>query len=132
MPDAFTLAADGLDQTADVSGILKYYNDPAGFAREAIAWKPGRSLAPYQGDVLASIPAEKRVSVRGPHGLGKSSASALAILWFSLTRDAAGRDWKCVTTAGAWRQLTHYLWPEIRKWSRLIRWDALGVPPDQP
>ncbi len=72
MPDAFSLAADELDETADVSGILKYYNDPAGFAREAIAWKPGRSLAPYQADVLGKIPAEKRVSVRGPHGLGKA------------------------------------------------------------
>lgn len=129
MPDAFSLAADELDETADVSGILKYYDDPAGFAREAIDWKPGRSLAPYQADVLGEIPRRKRVSVRGPHGLGKSSVSALAVLWFALTRDAAGRDWKCVTTAGGYRQLTHYLWPEIRKWSRLIRWEFLGIPP---
>lgn len=129
MPDAFSLAAAELDETADVSGILKYYDDPAGFAREAIAWKPGRSLAPYQGEALAEIPARKRVSVRGCHGLGKTSISAFAVLWFALTRDAAGRDWKCVTTAGSWRQLTHYLWPEIRKWSRLIRWDFLGLPP---
>lgn len=129
MPDAFSLAADELDETADVSGILKYYDDPAGFAREAIGWKPGRSLAPYQSEILAEIPARKRVSARGCHGLGKTTATALAVLWFALTRDAAGRDWKCVTTAGAWRQLSHYLWPEIRKWSRLIRWDFLGIAP---
>lgn len=129
MPDAFELAAAELDETADVSGILRYYDDPAGFAREAITWKAGRSLAPYQAEILAEIPARKRVSARGCHGLGKSTASALAVLWFALTRDAAGRDWKCVTTAGAWRQLTHFLWPEIRKWSRLIRWDFLGIPP---
>ena len=129
MADAFSLAADELDDTADVSGILRYYNDPAGFAREAVAWKPGRSLAPYQGEVLADIPARKRVSVRGPHGLGKTTTTAFAVLWFALTRDAAGRDWKCVTTAGAWRQLERYLWPEIRKWTRLIRWDLLGIPP---
>jgi hypothetical protein len=129
VPDAFSLAADELDETADVSGILKYYDDPAGFAREAIAWKPGRSLAPYQSEILAEIPARKRVSARGCHGLGKTTTTALAVLWFALTRDAAGRDWKCVTTAGGYRQLTHYLWPEIRKWCRLIRWDFLGIPP---
>ena len=71
MPDAFSLAADELDETADVSGILKYYDDPAGFAREAITWKAGRSLAPYQAEILAEIPARKRVSARGCHGLGK-------------------------------------------------------------
>lgn len=129
MPDAFSLAADELEDGADVSGILRFYDDPAGFAEQAIAWKPGRSLSPYQAEVLGKIPAGKRVSVRGPHGLGKSTTSALAVLWFALTRDAAGRDWKCVTTAGAWRQLTHYLWPEIRKWSRMVRWDFLGLPP---
>lgn len=51
------------------------------------------------------------------------------MLWFALTRDAAGRDWKVVTTAGAWRQLKEYLWPEIKKWARLVKWDELGRAP---
>ncbi len=127
--DAFALAADQLDESADVSGVLKYYDDPRGFATEAIAWPAGRSLAPYQGETLANLPVKKRVSVRGPHGLGKTTTTAIAVLWFAITRDAAGRDWKCVTTAGAWRQLEHYLWPEIKKWARRIRWDVLGIPP---
>ncbi len=127
--DAFALAADQLDESADVSGVLKYYDDPRGFATEAIAWPPGRALAPYQGETLANLPVKKRVSVRGPHGLGKTTTTAIAVLWFAITRDAAGRDWKCVTTAGAWRQLEHYLWPEIKKWARRIRWDVLGIPP---
>lgn len=38
-------------------------------------------------------------------------------------------DWKVVTTAGAWRQLQHYLWPEISKWAGRLRWDMLGRPP---
>lgn len=127
--DAFGIAAAQLDDTADVSGVLRFYDDPAGFAEQAIAWPPGRSLAPYQREVLAAVPVRKRVSVRGPHGLGKTAQSSLAILWFALTRDAAGRDWKCVTTAGAWRQLEHYLWPEVKKWAKRVRWDVLGVPP---
>jgi len=48
---------------------------------------------------------------------------SLAVIWFALTRDAAGVDWKCPTTAGAWRQLEQYLWPEIHRWAR---WPALG------
>ena len=46
---------------------------------------------------------------------------------FALTRD--GEDWKMPTTASAWRQLTKYLWPEIHKWVRRIRWDKVKRPP---
>lgn len=46
---------------------------------------------------------------------------------FSLTMD--GEDWKCPTTASVWRQLMKYLWPEVHKWSRLIKWDYVGREP---
>jgi hypothetical protein len=42
------------------------------------------------------------------------------VFWFASTREAAGADWKVVTTAGAWRQLQRYLWPEIHKWSKRL------------
>jgi hypothetical protein len=112
------------DQTA-----ARYLHNPEGFARECINWPAGRELAPYQGELLAAIPREKRVSARGPHGLGKSCTLAIAILWFALSSDAAGIDWKIPTTAGAWRQLQLYLWPEIHKWAKLVRWDMLGRGP---
>jgi hypothetical protein len=57
--------------------------------------------------------------LRGPHGLGKTALSALAILWFAVTRPI---DTKIPTTASAWRQLEKFLWPEIRKWYRLCDW----------
>jgi hypothetical protein len=47
------------------------------------------------------------------------------VLWFALTRDAAGVDWKVATTAGSWHQLTQYLWPEIHKWAGRLRWDVV-------
>lgn len=100
--------------------------DPARFAREAIRWPPGQSLAAYQDDVLTELPLKRRVALRGPHGLGKSCIDAIVVLWFAATRDAAGIDWKVLTTASAWRHLAVYLWPEIHKWSRRIRWDVLG------
>jgi hypothetical protein len=56
--------------------------------------------------------------------------------WFALTRDAmcaSGEgnitDWKCPITAGAWRQLEKFLWPEIHKWARRLRWDKIGRDP---
>lgn len=67
------------------------------------------------------------MAVRGPHGLGKTALNSWAILWFALTRE--GEDWKVITTASAWRQLEVYLWPEVHKWARMLRWDLLGRKP---
>ncbi|WP_284576789.1 hypothetical protein [Streptomyces sp. 2P-4] len=108
---------------------IRYMRDPVGWARDVIAWKPGQSLTTYQADAIGLLPEKKRVAIRGPHGLGKTGMAALVVLWFATTRDAAGIDWKILTTASAWRHLAVYLWPEIKKWARLIRWDVLGRPP---
>ena len=76
---------------------------------------------------MINLPRVERLSVRGPHGLGKSALCAWLIHWYALTRD--GKDWKIVTTASVWRQLEFYLWPEVRKWARRIIWDRVGRPP---
>lgn len=107
----------------------RYAYDPVGFARDCIRWPEGEGLAFYQDQVLADLVEHHRESVRGPHGLGKTTTAAVAVLWFALTRDALGRDWKVITTAGSWAQLTDYLWPEIHKWGRLLRWSKLGRAP---
>jgi hypothetical protein len=101
-----------------------YWDNPVSFARDCVDWRDGQGLAVYQEDALEHLPTHRRVSVRGPHGLGKTTTAALVILWFALTRD--GKDWKLVTTASAWRQLEKYLWPEVHKWARRLRWDAIG------
>jgi hypothetical protein len=111
------------------SGQARWLDDPVGFVTEAIDWPPGHHLTAYQAEILRQIPRQRRVAVRGPHGLGKTTVAALVLLWFSQTRDAAGIDWKAATTAGAWRQLEHYLWPEIHKWARRLRWDVLDCKP---
>jgi hypothetical protein len=111
------------------SAAVRWLHDPAGFAQEAIAWSPGQGLTAYQAEILQQLPLRQRLAVRGPHGLGKTAVNAIAVLWFAFTRDAAGVDWKAATTAGAWRQLEHYLWPEIHKWARRLRWDLLNRPP---
>lgn len=116
---ALRLKADTIE-----AGVARYADDPAGFAANCIDWR-GVGLAPYQEDALSALPEHRRVCVRGPHGLGKTTTAAATILWFALTREAAGKDWKIVTTASAWRQLIHYLWPEIHKWARRLDWDRV-------
>src|SRR5450755_2137531 len=105
-------------------GVARYYDDPLGFAADCIDWR-GDGLTEYQEEIIGELPARKRVAVRGPHGLGKSGIAAITILWFALTRDAAGVDWKIPCTAGSWHQLTQYLFPELHKWAGRLRWDKV-------
>lgn len=100
--------------------------DPVRWVEDCINFGPGEGLTSYQKDSMRSLVEHRKHAVRGPHGLGKSTTAALAVLWFALTRDLAAIDWKCPTTAGAWRQLQFYLWPEIHKWAKQINWNALG------
>jgi len=106
---------------------LTYRDDPVGFMRDCIEWPKATGPAPYQDEILRTLPIEKRVAVRGPHGLGKTALAAIVVLWFALTRD--GEDWKVLTTASAFRQLDKFLWPEIHKWARRLRWDKICRPP---
>ena len=105
---------------------LKYYNDPVGFAREYIKWETDKGLTSYQEEICGALLQHKRIAVRGPRRLGKSCISAILVLWFVFTRD--GEDWKVVTTASAWRQLTQFLWPEIHKWARRVDYEKMGRP----
>ena len=107
----------------------RYRDDPVAFAHDVIAWPGDGHPTTYQDEVLAALATESRVAVRGPHGLGKTALASIAILWFAITRE--GEDWKIPTTASAWRQLERYLWPEIHKWVRLVRWDLLGRDPPE-
>lgn len=107
--------------------LAPYRHDPVAFVHDLVIWPAGEGPAAYQDEILGELPGRKRVSVRGPHGLGKTALKAWAVLWFALTRD--GEDWKTPTTASAWYQLTHYLWPEVHKWSRRLDWAKIGRPP---
>lgn len=107
----------------------RYLNDPVGWVRRYIKWGDDEGLTPYQEEIVAHLPIKKRVAVRGPHGLGKTGLASIVVLWFALTREQAGLDWKVLTTASAWRHLTIYLWPEIKKWANRLDWEELGRPP---
>lgn len=127
-PDRLRYLLDLQRRAAKIKpGVARYYHDPLAFAADCIDWRGTDGLTGYQEDIIGGLPQRQRVAVRGPHGLGlgKSAISAVTVLWFALTRDAAGVDWKVATTAGSWHQLTQYLWPEIHKWSGRLRWDKV-------
>lgn len=95
-------------------GIIKYVNEVLGVA----------DIAPYQKDILRAFVRERRVAVRAPHGVGKTALASWCVLWLMSVWDT---DVKVVTTASAWRQLIHFLWPEVRKWANKAKWGKIGL-----
>lgn len=110
----------------------RWMYDPVLWARECIDWGTGEGLTFYQERILSELVAHHRIAIRGPHGLGKTAVAAITILWFALTRDAAGIDWKVIATASAWRHLSAFLFPEVRRWARVIDWEKMGRGPADP
>lgn len=108
--------------------FLWYGDDPAAFVRDMFTWEEGDGPTFYQIEAMDALVKTGRASVRGPHGLGKTSLAAWFVLWFGGTRDGIV-DWKCVTTASAWRQLVKFLWPEIKKWISRMKWNVLQRDP---
>jgi hypothetical protein len=103
----------------------KYRYDPRSFVEDCVEFPNDGELAPYQSEILDLLMRDKRVAVRGPHGLGKTVLAALLVLWASLV----SINCKVPTTASAWIQLQKYLWPEIRLWAKRLRWDIIGREP---
>lgn len=113
----------------DREEAARYLHDPAGWIARYMLRDPRRGLTDYQREIVTELVRRRRAAVRGPHGLGKTMLASATVLWFSITREQAGIDWKILTTASAWRHLSVYLWPEIKKWSRHIDWEGLNREP---
>lgn len=124
--DSSALWSATSNNTAYAAFRKRYWDDPVAFARDCIHWDREEGPTAYQNDILYHLAKDKRVCVRSLHGAGKSMTSAIAVIWFALTRD--GEDWKIPTTASAWRQLEKFLWPEIHKWFRRVNWERVGRP----
>ena len=123
------------EQVEDFVGT--YENDRGKFVTDLVDWDKAKSkkqATPYQLDIMRLLDNNPRLAVVGPHGLGKTALSAWVILHFAIIYTLSAGDWKVVTTAGVWKQLEDFLWPEIHKWVRLLRWDKIPLPrftPDQ-
>lgn len=131
-PTVWEVLAERLDPPVPKSRqqALLWRRDPVAFAHDAIRWPEGKELTDYQDECLDGMVTYTRQAWRGPHGLGKTTLHALGILHQWFTCELLGYDWKDVSTASAWRQLTRYLWPEVHKWSRLYDRNGLDLPLD--
>lgn len=118
-----------VERDRNVEQLEHYAAHPSAWVTDTVKWPRRRTAAPYQLGALETLAADHRLALRGPRGLGKTTTAALCVLWFALTRDALGRDWKILTTAGVSRHLSRALWPEIHKWAPRVRTTKLYSPP---
>jgi phage terminase large subunit len=90
--------------------VGRYIDDPVLFCREVLKAEPDG----VQKEILRSVAAGPRVSVRSGHGVGKTAALAWLLIWFLCTRPYP----KIPCTAPTKHQLYDILWAEVAKWLR--------------
>lgn len=105
------------DKQAD--NLLESSLNPEFFVETVIRPK---EIYPYQRAVLRDIGNFDKVAWRSGHGVGKTTTSAWAALWFLNTKYQS----KVITTASSWRQVSKQLWTEIHKWGRRADYEAIG------
>lgn len=91
--------------------VDKYYNDPAGFAKDVL----GIHLWSLQKEIADNILKTKRTAVKAGHGVGKSYLAAILAIWWIATRIKHGADKVLVvTTAPTYAQVHGVVWEHIR------------------
>lgn len=123
-------------QDAQKKKLEQYHYNFAKWLHDCVEWPKGRKPTEYQDRIAQAIYGDgdtiltdSRTLEYGPHGIGKTALMSLILHHFSLSSEAMEMDWKAITTAGSNVQLKQYLWPEIRKWATLLKWDVMGLPP---
>ena len=87
----------------------RYHDNPVLFVREVLGVDPDG----WQVNFLNAIArGDRKISVRSGHGVGKSTASSWAMLWFFLTRSPV----KVVVTAPTSAQLFDAMFAELKRW----------------
>ena len=96
-----------------VEFVKLYRNNPVLFVREVLNTEPD----PWQVEFLNHIAAgNRRISVRSGHGVGKSTASAWAMIWYLFLRFPV----KVVVTAPTSSQLYDALFAEVKRWVKVL------------
>jgi hypothetical protein len=96
-----------------VEFVKLYKNNPVLFVKEVLNTQPD----PWQIEFLNHIAAgNRRISVRSGHGVGKSTASAWAMIWYLFLRFPV----KVVVTAPTSSQLYDALFAEVKRWVKVL------------
>jgi phage terminase large subunit len=97
----------GIEPPKPKPNLAKYQADPVGFAQEILHCSPWAR----QQDIMRSVAARPRTTVRSCHNSGKTYAAALLTQWFLHCFDPS----LVITTATTDRQVKKQLWGEIRQ-----------------
>lgn len=84
-------------------------DDPIGFVTQVLQ----ESLWSKPRAILTAVPKHQRVAVPSSFGSSKTWTIARLSLWWVMTNPVGTA--KVVTIAPIWRQVTRYVWPEIRQ-----------------
>ena len=95
--------------------LRRYRSDPVLFAREVCQIEPDD----WQAELLMAIadPSKRRISVRSGHGVGKSTAVAMAAVWHCCVRIPS----KTVVTAPTSAQLFDACFAEMKNVAKRLR-----------
>ena len=95
--------------------MRRYRDDPVAFAREVIGVEPDE----WQIELLDAVaaPAVRRVSVRSGHGVGKSTAVAMAAIWHVCIKVPS----KTVVTAPTSSQLFDACFAEMKNVAKRLK-----------
>ena len=95
--------------------MRRYQSDPVAFATEVIGVTPDE----WQRELLMSVadPERRRITVRSGHGVGKSTAVAMAAVWHVLMRVPS----KTVVTAPTSAQLFDACFAEMKNVAKRLK-----------
>jgi hypothetical protein len=113
---ATPLSKKKLDTVPDnpfVEFVKLYKNNPVLFVREVLNTEPDVWQIEFLNHIAKG---NRRISVRSGHGVGKSTASAWAMLWYLFLRFPV----KIVVTAPTSSQLYDALFAEVKRWVKVL------------
>lgn len=96
-----------------VEFVKLYRNNPVLFVREVLNTEPDTWQVEFLNHIAAG---NRRISVRSGHGVGKSTASAWAMIWYLFLRFPV----KIVVTAPTSSQLYDALFAEVKRWVKVL------------
>jgi hypothetical protein len=93
--------------------VERYHDDPVLFVQEVLGADPDE----WQIKFLTAIArGDRKISVRSGHGVGKSTGSSWAMLWYFMTRSPV----KVVVTAPTSSQLFDAMFAELKRWVTMM------------
>lgn len=90
----------------------RWRDDPNQFVLDCFGVAP----RDWQAEAMMAVNANRRVTIRSGHGIGKSTLVSWLVLWWHITRFPA----KTLITGSGFDQLKATMWAEMQMWARKL------------